>query len=98
MLTATETPCITAHDRAEILGYASWLLPRSDRGRADLATSWAEPLLEWAAQAASKDDLTARMTAMSQQYQNTRMASLNPDEFLAETRTRYAFIIAGNEG
>jgi hypothetical protein len=95
--------------RDEILSFAAHLLPETERHHAALITSTAAPLLEWAAQGDSEDDVRSRMRAMRQQNKNTPPACLampdNPrrwvqvpaltvDQFLAEARELYAFIAA----
>lgn len=58
-------------DRADILTFAARLVPETERRHADLVTAAAAPLLEWAAQATSKDDLRARMRALRKQHYST---------------------------
>jgi len=103
-----ETIPVSPSRRAEILNFASHLLPEPERKDAEAVTAMAEPLLRWAAEAFSADDQTARMNAMRQQRTNTpdtlaRLAgsrvlvqfpSVTPEEFLAGARHLYGFIAA----
>jgi hypothetical protein len=97
MTTATDTTHTTLRpqDRAEILHFASWLLPDHDRASAETVISWATPLLRFAEQAADVDDLRARMGAMRRQNQNETgvpKEPRDPEEFLAQARVHYEFI------
>jgi hypothetical protein len=97
MTTATETrPAILRpQDRAEILHFASWLLPNGDRASAAIVISYAGPLLQFAQQAADEDDRRARMAAMRRQNQNETgvpKEPRDPDGFLAQARVHYEFI------
>lgn len=97
MTTAAETlhATIRPQDRAEILHFASWLLPNHDRASAETVTSWATPLLRFAEQAADQDDLRARMGAMRRQNQNETgvpKEPRDPEGFLAQARVHYEFI------
>jgi hypothetical protein len=97
MTTATETTHIILppQDRAEILNFASWLLPAAQRQRAETVVSYAGPLLEWAQQAASHDDQRARMAGMRRQHNNETgipKEPRDPEGFLAQARVHYEFI------
>jgi hypothetical protein len=97
MTTTTETrpAALRPQDRAEILHFASWLLPVLERASAAMVTSFAEPLLRWAQQAADEDDQRARMAAMRRQNQNETglvKEPRAPEEFLAQARVHYEFI------
>lgn len=97
MTITTEVPdaALAPQDRAEILNFASWLLPAAQRERAETVVSWAGPLLEWAQQATSRDDKRARMAAMRRQHQNETgnpKEPRDPEEFLAQVRVHYEFI------
>jgi len=97
MTTATETPpaVLRPQDRAEILKYASWLLPLRVRASAETVTSWAAPLLRFAEQAADEADQKARMAAMNRQHQNETAIPKeprDPEEFLTQARVHYEFI------
>jgi len=97
MTTATETrpAVLRPQDRAEILNFASWLLPVRDRASAETVTSWAAPLLQFAEQAADEADLRARMAAMHRQHQNETgipKEPRDPEKFLTQARVHYEFI------
>jgi hypothetical protein len=89
---ATEAPAvITTSHRNSILAWASAMLPlRARSPEAVLAA--AAPLLEWAAQAVTKNDLQNRMAAMSRVDGNRAFQHPAPQEFLAEARAYYGFI------
>lgn len=84
---------ITPAHRDSILGYASDLLPLRGRPPEAVLTA-AAPLLEWAAQAVTKDDLNVRMAALSRAHQNSHFQHPEPQEFLAAADQYLAFITA----
>lgn len=89
---------IGMEDRDVIVRYASFLLTPDDRQDPVKVAATALPLLEWAEQSSDKDDLRARMRAMSRQHSNTVHASdegRNPGRFVDEAGTLYAFLVAG---
>jgi hypothetical protein len=86
---------LSNQDRAEILQFASWLLPNRDRADADAVTRLAGPLLTWADEATSKDDQRARMAAMRLQHHNTSALvrePVGPEKFLERAGVHYRFI------
>ena len=90
---------VSPEDRANLLAYAASLLSREDRANPVLVAAAAVPLLEWAEQAADDKDLRARMRAMGRHYINTGLdaGSINPDQFVDQAGTLYAFIAAGRK-
>lgn len=92
LTTVSEAPAvITASHRNSILAWASAMLPlRARSPEAVLAA--AAPLLEWAAQAVTKNDLQNRMAAMSHVGRNRAFQHPAPQEFLNEARAYYGFI------
>lgn len=94
--TETVSPAvISASHRAHILIYASYLLPLDAR-TADAVLMMAAPLLEWAGQATGKDDLRARMDAMSQAHRDGHpLRTRTPQEFLSDARAYHGFIAQG---
>jgi hypothetical protein len=102
MTTETVTPVITNSDRANILAFASCLLWGPDRQPATVIAA-AQPLLEWAGQAAGREDGRARMNAMERAFFNDQKRlgaslapeRLTPEEFIAQSRAYYTFITGG---
>src|SRR5580704_17708512 len=98
--TEAGTAVLSNADRSAILSYASWLLPFRDRTDAEVVIRTAGPLLRWAEEAASKDDLRARMAAMSREHDNASpkvTEPVDPDGFLARARIYYGFILGTGE-
>jgi hypothetical protein len=94
------TAALSNADRSAILNYASWLMPLRDRTDPEVVTRAARPLLRWAREAASKDDLRARMAAMSREHYNAYRKvtePLDPDGFLARACVYYGFILGTGE-
>jgi|HubBroStandDraft_6_1064221.scaffolds.fasta_scaffold00062_17 hypothetical protein len=93
--TLPEAAALADADRAAILRYATWLLPVRDRADPEVVTRAAAPLLRWAQDAVSKDDLRARMAAMSREHDNSSPVvtePVDPEGFLTRARVYYEFI------
>jgi hypothetical protein len=88
----------SARFRAKVLEVASGLT--SDRDCAAAVAVNASPLLAWLEGAADEDDMRARWRAMFQHHLNTMYEPRddNPDRFLSQVRTLYAFMTAGQGG
>jgi hypothetical protein len=102
-VTAEAAPVTVGPDnRNAILHFAACLLPTGKRP-GDAVITMAGPLLEWAAGAADKDDLRARMQAMGRAFDNDRVRLRETESpvagFLACASAYYAFITGvANEG
>jgi hypothetical protein len=102
MTKMTESPAVLtmadAHSRRRVLEFASALT--SDKGSAAAVTVNAGPLLAWLEAASGEHDMYVRLGALARQYRNTLEdpPDDNPERFLAEARTLYAFMAAGAEG
>jgi hypothetical protein len=89
---------VSARFRAKVLEVASGLT--CDRDCAAAVAVNASPLLAWLEGAADEDDMRARWRAMFQHHQNTMYEPRddNPDRFLSQAKTLYAFMTAGQGG
>lgn len=85
-------------NRVSILGYASQLVSREDRRDPVKVAAAAIPLLEYAEAATGRNDLHARMRAMSRQHCNTMSAEDQPSpaQFVDQSDTLRAFIVQGD--
>ena len=98
--TEAATAALSNADRSAILNYASWLLPLCDRTDPGVVTRTADPLLRWAEEAGSRDDLHARMAAMAREHNNSSpkvTQPRDPEGFLARARIYYGFILGTGE-
>ena len=89
-------------DRSDILTYARYLLPPAERGNPVKVSAAALPLLEWAACAADRADLSARMDALCKQHYGQRHPcddddAVDPAAFVDNAGVLYAFLRGGQE-
>lgn len=86
---------LSVFTRSRIFVWADCITPDQDRSDAVATASNALPLLEFAEQATSAEDLGLRMQAIAGQLRNTPDGTGNPGALLAGARTRYAFVTGG---
>jgi len=86
---------VDARSRAKALLFASALTSQRDRAAAVAVN--ASPLLAWLEAASGEEDMRVRLRALSLYHLNTQCdpPDDNPERFLAEARTLYAFMTAG---
>jgi hypothetical protein len=87
-----------ARSRAKVLTFAAALTSEKDNAAAVAVN--ASPLLAWLEDASSEDDMYPRLRAMTLHHLNTQCdpPDDNPERFLTEARTLYAFMTAGLGG
>lgn len=89
------------NQREDILGIAVFLVPEDERRNPVLVVQAAVPLLEWAGQAASSEDLRARLRALRLHLQNTGPGRVIPGslrKFTADAGVYYAVLTGTEEG